>query len=81
MCREGWTLRWVQLSTDSFHIPITIMAKSNNIREALSGHLLKECTLDAYRLGIVTKDSVSEVYRFKDEAETTNSTRDTTNAR
>ena len=73
MCREGWTLRWVQLSTDSFHIPITIMAKSNNIKEALSGHLLKDKTLDAVRLGLLTPDSLSEVYRFTDEAEKTKS--------
>ena len=49
------------------------MAKSNNIREALSGHLLKDKTLDAVRLGLLTSESLSEVYRFTDEAQKTKS--------
>ena len=43
------------------------MAKSNNIREALSGHLLKVDTLDAVRLGLITPDSLAELYRFTKE--------------
>ena len=40
------------------------MAKSKNIKEALSGHLLKDKTIDAVRLGILLPSSVSEVYRY-----------------
>ena len=43
------------------------MAKSKNIKEALSGHLLKIDTLDAVRLGLITPDSISELYRNSKE--------------
>ncbi len=43
------------------------MAKTKNVQEALSGHLLKVDTLDAVRLGLITPGSLSEVYRFSKE--------------